>query len=111
MMTKVESGGGRLYDVVKTMVFVVTLLAGSSSVYYGYILGTRTIENEWKGYCVQYQDPAEHANCMMLSFKLIGEFKNILKLNLAIATLLPVFFLGGKCLYRCLYAQKKELRQ
>lgn len=108
-MTQKTFAGIRVYNIVRTLVFAATVLAGLSSVYYGYIIGTKAIHTDWNNYCSQYHDPTEHTNCMMLSLKLMDEFRKLLKVNLLIALLLPAAFFGGVRLYKQLFPTAKDM--
>lgn len=90
-----------VHHIIRTIVLSITILAGLSSVYYGYIIGSRAIETEWRGYCAQYHaEPTEQSSCMMLAFKLIDRFKRLLIINLAIAITLPGLLFTGERLLR-----------
>jgi len=99
-MTEKAKDNKALYSIMNNIVFILTLMAGMAAVYYGYIIGTGTILNEWQGHCSQFKDPVEYNNCMVLSFKLISHYKKLLLINLAIAMALPAVFWGGGRLYR-----------
>ncbi|MBZ0158219.1 MAG: hypothetical protein K8I29_18640 [Alphaproteobacteria bacterium] len=91
---------GRTYFIFKTIVFVITVLTGLSAVYYGYMAMSSRIPGEWGEYCSRYTDPVEHANCMMLSRKLVDEFTKLLYVNLAVAVVIPGIFSIGDWFYR-----------
>jgi hypothetical protein len=94
-MDAVDHSGNRFYVLARNIVFIVTIVAGMSAVYYGYIIGTESISKEWLAYCNQFKDPTEHFNCMALSLKPVAEFRKLLLMNLAIALILPSLFYVG----------------
>lgn len=110
-MTESGTETKRAYTIINNLVFGITLLAGMAAIYYGYIIGTGAIMNEWQGYCSQFRDPVEHSNCMVLALKLIGHYKRLLLINLGIALCLPAVFWGGNRLYRHMSRSKKEVAQ
>lgn len=99
-MSGKQCGTGRFYSILRTVILIITILAGMSAAYYGYIVGSGSVQTEWSGYCKQYKDPLEYSNCMMLSSKLIEKFKRLLWINIAIAVALPVLYGIGVWFYK-----------
>ncbi|MBF0328202.1 MAG: hypothetical protein HQL10_03530 [Nitrospirae bacterium] len=94
-MKEINAGGGNTLNILRMVVFLISLIAGSSAIYYYYIVETKSIETQWSSHCSQYKDPAERSNCMILSVKLIDEFKKLLRINIFIASAAPILFFGG----------------
>lgn len=107
-MKELNTGSGNTLNILRMIVFLISLVAGSSAVYYYYIVETKSIETQWSTHCSQYSDPAERSNCMILSVKLISEFKRLLRINILLASATPIIFFGGLALYKRLLNKRKS---
>ncbi|TAN41073.1 MAG: hypothetical protein EPN22_16390 [Nitrospirae bacterium] len=107
-MKELDTDCGNTLNILRTVVFLVSLIAGSSAVYYYYIVETNSIEEQWGVHCSKYSDPSERSNCMILSVKLISEFKDLLRINILIAFAVPILFFGGLFVYKRLANKSKD---